>query len=99
MPAATAANTAQQPRKRRAEKHQPDRDDGGRQTQQPDVDTEDLRRGRYQRHQRRLIDITKIRMPAADQKIQLVALRIITTGGRRMHQRDQNGDNPDKRRM
>jgi hypothetical protein len=50
-----------------------------------------------QRHQRRLIDIAEIRMPAAGEKIELVALSVVATGGGRMHDIDQDGNHPDDR--
>jgi hypothetical protein len=52
-----------------------------------------LRRCCDQRHQRRLIDISEIGVPAADKEIKFIALR----GGGCMHQTDQDGRHPDDR--
>jgi hypothetical protein len=50
-----------------------------------------------QRHQRRLIDISEIGVPAAGKEIKFIALRVVTAGGGCMHQTDQDGRHPDDR--
>jgi hypothetical protein len=91
MPAAIAANAAAlaPPPSKRAKlaARNTNPSDRCRQSQHPDVDTENLRGGRDQRHQRRLIDVTKIQMPAASEEIEFVALRVVLTGGRGMNER------------
>jgi hypothetical protein len=91
------AFAAKEAGERRTEQHETDRRDGSRQAQHPDIDAEDLRRRRDQRHQRRLIDISEIRMPAADQEIQFVALRVVAISGCGMHHGNQDGHEPDDR--
>src|SRR5262249_41497298 len=52
---------------------------------------------RNQRHQRRLIDVAEIGMPAAGEEIELVALGIVAAGGRGVHDRSQECGDPDGR--
>src|SRR5208282_6827079 len=40
------------------------------------------------------IDVSEIRMPAANEKIQFIALRVVAAGGRDMQDGDQKGHKP-----
>ena len=72
-----------------ANKYEPGGRDDGRQAQKPNIDAKDLRRRGDERHERRLIDIAEIGMPATDKEIELITLRVIAAGDREMQNPDQ----------
>jgi hypothetical protein len=75
---ASRSSAPQQPGEARGDRHQGGRGEGGRQAQQPDIDTKKLRGSGNEGDERRLVGVPECRMAAADDVIKFVSENIVS---------------------